>query len=95
MVGEIEAVKVSVLGRDQQEFLAALRPDQGRRVGDVPIVPVLRHKLEMVLVSPGLGVEHDDRVGIEILALARTPIAKSGAGLPPGTYNRPVAGSNV
>ena len=33
-------------------------------------MPVLRHELEMVLVVAGLGVEHDDRVGVEIFALA-------------------------
>jgi hypothetical protein len=34
-------------------------------------VPVLRHKLATVLVVSGLGIEHDDRVGIEVFPLAR------------------------
>ena len=69
--GEIEAIEVAIFGRDHHELLAAHRLNQDGRVGDVPVVPVLRHDLEVVLVVPGLGVEHDDRVGIEILALAR------------------------
>ena len=69
--GEIEAIEVSIFRRDRHELLAAHRLNQDGRVGDVPVVPVLRHNLEMVLVVPGLGVEHDDRVGIEILSLAR------------------------
>lgn len=34
-------------------------------------MPILGHKLEVVLVSPGLGVEHDNRAGIKIASLAR------------------------
>src|SRR6185312_15676218 len=91
---EIEAIKVSVFGRDRQEPLAALCLDQGGRRGNIPVVPVFGYKLEMVFVSPGLGVEDNNRAGIEISTLAWAD-AKSGAGLPPGTYNSPVDGSKV
>ena len=69
VVGEIEAVKVSILRRDRHELLAAHRLNQDGRVGDVPVVPVFRHNLEMVLVISSFGVEHDDRVGIGIVSL--------------------------
>src|SRR5262249_7020468 len=39
-------------------------------VGDVPVVPIPGHKLEMVLVGTGLGVEDDDGTGEEIVPLA-------------------------
>ena len=68
--GEIEAIEVAIFRRDRHELLAALRLNQDGRVGDVPVVPVLRHNLEMVFVVPGLGVEHDDRVGVEVLSFA-------------------------
>jgi len=34
-------------------------------------VPILANKLEIVLVVPGSGVEHDDRVSIKVVPLAR------------------------
>ena len=70
VVGEIDAIEVPVLGRLGHELFAARRFDQARRAGDVPIVPVPGHKLEMAFIGPGPGVEHDDRAGIEIVALA-------------------------
>ena len=72
VVGAIKPIKVSILGSVNHELLAAGGLDQDGRVGDVPVVPVFRHKFEMVLVVTSLGVEHDDRVGKEIFALAHT-----------------------
>src|SRR5215469_11492493 len=70
IVGAIEAIKVSVLRGDNHELLAASGLDQDRRVGDVPVVPVFQHNLEIAFVVTGLGIEHDDRVGVEIFSLA-------------------------
>jgi hypothetical protein len=70
VVGEIEAVEVSIFRSVRHELLATHRLNEHGRVGDVPVVPIFRHELEMVLVVPGLGIEHDDRVGIEILSFA-------------------------
>ena len=70
VVGEIEAIEVPIFRRDRHELLAALGLNQDGRVGDVPVVPVLRHNLEMIFVVSGFGVEHDDRVGVGIVSLA-------------------------
>jgi len=47
--GEIEAIEVSIFRRDRQEPPAAHCLNQDGRVGDIPVVPVLRNKLEMIL----------------------------------------------
>src|SRR4029077_4118669 len=67
VVGKIKAVKVPVLRRHRHEPLASPRLDQSRWVGDVPVVPIPGHKLEMVLVSAGPGVEDNDGTGEEIV----------------------------
>jgi hypothetical protein len=64
VVGKVEAIKMPVLGRDQHELLTARRSNEHGRIGDIPIMPILRHDLEMVFVVSRLGVEHDDRLGI-------------------------------
>jgi hypothetical protein len=61
VVGKIKAVKVSVFRRHRHEPLASCCLDESRWVGDVPVVPISGRKLEMVLVSAGLGVEDDER----------------------------------
>ena len=68
--GKIEAIELSIFRCHRHELLAAPRLNQDGRVGYVPIVPVLRHNLVMALIVPGLGVEHDDRVGIGVVALS-------------------------
>src|SRR5262249_42632872 len=63
---EIEAVKVAVLRGDGQNLLAAGSLDNGWSAGNVPVVPVLRNDLEVVLVGPSHRVEDDDRAGIKV-----------------------------
>ena len=91
--GEVEAIEVPVFGRDRHEFLAASRLDSGR-TGNIPVMPVAGNNLEVAFVRSGLCIEHDDGSGIEVEP-SRGAVAKSGAGFPPGTYKRPVAGSKV
>ncbi len=69
--GEIVAIEVPILWCDRHELLAAHGLKQDGRARHVPVVPVLFHDLEVVLVVARLGVEHDDRVGEKILAFAR------------------------
>src|SRR5205823_1012812 len=68
--GEIVAVEVPILRCDGHELLAAHGLKQDRRARHVPVVPVLFHDLEVVLVVAGPGVEYHDRVGKEIRTLA-------------------------
>jgi hypothetical protein len=68
--GEIVAIEVPILRCDRHELLAAHGLKQDGRVGHVPVMPVLFHDLEAVLVVARLGVDYDDRVGIEIDAFA-------------------------
>src|SRR6478609_8558955 len=70
VVGEIEAIEVSIFRRDRHKLLAAVGLNQDGWVGDVPVVPALLHNLEMIFVVSGFGVEHDDRVGAGIVSLA-------------------------
>jgi hypothetical protein len=70
VVGKVETVEVSVLWRHRHEPLTACCIDKSGRVGDVPVVPVSGHKLEMVLVSAGLRVEDDDGAREQIVSLA-------------------------
>src|SRR5262252_3472221 len=81
VVGKIKAVKMSVLRRHRHQPLAAHRLDQSGRVGDVPIVPIPRHELEMILVGTGLGVEDNDGAGEEIVSLADA-VVEVGRGIP-------------
>jgi hypothetical protein len=74
VIGKIEAVKVSVLRRHRHKPPAACRIDENGRIGDVPVVPVPGHKLEMVLVSAGPGVEDNNGAGEEIVAVADTVV---------------------
>ena len=68
--GEIVAIEVAILRCHRHQLLAAHGLMQDRRAGHVPVVPVLLHDLEVVLVVARLGVEHDDRVGEEVVAFA-------------------------
>ena len=88
---QIEAIEMTVFGRDRQERLAASGLNQGRRGGDIPVMPVLRHQLEMILVSPRLGIEHDNRAGIQIFPLTRTQ-RKVGRGIPARDVQEPGRG---
>ena len=88
VVGKIKAIKVSVLRRHRHEPLASPRLDQSRRVGDVPVVPIPGHKLEMVLVSAGLGIEDNDGAGEEIVPLADAVVVV-GRGIADGHIQEP------
>src|SRR5580658_1923323 len=66
---EIEAVQVAVFRGDRQNLPPARGPDDGRSTGNVPIVPVFWHDLEVAPVSPGPRVEDDDRAGIKVRPL--------------------------
>ena len=68
--GEIVAIEVPILRCDRHQLLAAHGLKQDGRAGHVPVMPVLFHDLEVVLVVARLGVKDDDRVGEEILAFA-------------------------
>ena len=67
---KIKAIEVAIFRRDGHELLAAHGLNQDGWVGDVPVVPVLLHNLEMIFVVSSFGVEHDDRVGKGIVSLA-------------------------
>lgn len=47
--------------------VAHCRPKQRARVCQVPIVVVARHELRGPPQRPGSDVEHDDRVGVQVL----------------------------
>ena len=44
------------------------RVEERHRVGDIPIVRVVRHELPVPPPLPGAHVEHDDRVRVEVVA---------------------------
>ena len=72
----VEHVEEAVAVRHHHD-LARLAGDgevgEHRHVGRIPVVRVVRRELERPLQRAGVGVERDDRRGVEIVPLRSSP----------------------
>ncbi len=66
----VDAVELAVLAGRAQHRLAAAAGEHHRRRRHVPVVDVVRDRLHVPLHRTAVGVQRDDRVGVEVGALA-------------------------
>ena len=97
-VGAVERVEEAVAVGEQQRLLAHAvdrRLGQHRHLRRVPVVHVVRRELVVPLERAGVGVERDDRVGVEVVAVAivAVEIGAGIAGAPVDQVERRIVGA--